>query len=89
MTARYRSMLSDAFVGPNVDQNRAQRMIQLVIGTAVLAELWHQDETRVFPGTSEALPLLVGMARWSAIDPRAETIAVEFLTDVLTQAVRN
>ena len=88
MAERYQSMLADAFAGRGVDQRRAQRMIQLVVSTAVLAELRRQDETRVFPGTYEALPLLVGMARWSATDPRAESIAVDFLTDVLAQAIR-
>lgn len=43
----------------------------------------HQGNDRLFPGMREALPLLDGMARWSAVEPSAPDTARIFLATVL------
>jgi hypothetical protein len=62
-------------------------MLDLLAGTAVLAELRREDGP-VYSGAVEALPLLAGMARWSALDPQAPVVAEAFLSEVLAQALR-
>jgi hypothetical protein len=69
------------------DPARIERMLDLLAGTAVLAEL-RRDDGPVYSGAVEALPLLAGMARWSALDPQATVVAEAFLSEVLAQALR-
>ncbi|HEV8637368.1 MAG TPA: glycoside hydrolase family 2 TIM barrel-domain containing protein [Chloroflexota bacterium] len=69
------------------DPRRIARMLDLLAGVAVLAELRRGDQP-VYGGAVEALPLLAGMARWSAVDPQAPVVAEAFLSEVLAQALR-
>lgn len=68
------------------DPARIDRMLDLLAGVAVLAEL-RREEQPVYGGAVEALPLLAGMARWSAVDPQAPLVAEAFLSEVLAQAL--
>jgi hypothetical protein len=87
--AHYRADLEGSAPGyENADPARIERMLDLLSGTAVLAGL-HRGERPVYSGAVEALPLLAGMARWSAADPRAQLVAEAFLGEVLAQAVRS
>ena len=71
----------------HADPRRVDRMLDLLADTAVLAEL-RRDDQPVYSGAVEALPLLAGMARWSAVDPQAPAVAEAFLSEVLAQALR-
>ena len=85
--AHYRSDLEQHAPGfEAADPARIERMLDLLSGTAVLAGL-RRAEQPVYSGAVEALPLLAGMARWSAADPRAQAVAEAFLSEVLAQAL--
>jgi hypothetical protein len=86
--AHYRADLESSAPGyESADPARIDRMLDLLSGTAVLAGL-RRAEQPVYSGAVEALPLLAGMARWSAADPRAQAVAEAFLSEVLAQALR-
>jgi hypothetical protein len=86
--AHYRADLESSAPGyEDADPARIDRMLDLLSGTAVLAGLRRGDQP-VYSGAVEALPLLAGMARWSAADPRAQAVAEAFLGEVLAQALR-
>lgn len=85
----YRADLAQNAPGfDKADPARVERMLDLLAGTAVLAGL-RRAEQPVYSGAVEALPLLAGMARWSASDPRAQVVAEAFLGEVLAQALRS
>lgn len=85
---RYRQDLAGAPGIGTVNRARVDRMVDLLVNTAVLAAM-QTEHGPIYPGAVEALPLLAGMARWAAVDPRAEPVAEAFLAEVLAQALRD
>jgi hypothetical protein len=60
-----------------------------MIGWARTLSLVRRDDERLFPGLHEALPLLDGMARWSAVEASADETARSFLASVLRRDLEN
>jgi hypothetical protein len=81
------SQTQEAAVGLNVggDDGRAEGAwsVAQLIGWARELSTVRLDDQRLFPGLHEALPLLDGMARWSAVEPSADETARSFLASVL------
>jgi hypothetical protein len=84
---RYTRELAAAPGAARADRRRMNRMLDLLVNTATLAALKRGDMP-LYPGALEALPLVSGMARWAAIDPGAEGVAEDFLTEVVAQALK-
>lgn len=85
--ARYGADLGQAPGAARADSRRMTRMLDILAYTSTLAA-FRQQGGPIYPGAVEALPLLAGMARWAAIDPKAEVVAEEFLGEVIAQALR-
>jgi hypothetical protein len=60
-----------------------------LIGWARALSSVRRDDARLFPGLHEALPLLDGMARWSAVEPSADDTARSFVASVLRRDLEN
>ena len=60
-----------------------------LIGWARALSAVRRDDGLLFPGLREALPLLDGMARWSAVEPSADETARSFLASVLRRDLEN
>jgi hypothetical protein len=85
--AHYGAELAAAPGYARADRRGMARMLDLLVSTTVLAS-FKRDDTLLYPGVSQALPLLAGMARWAALDPGAQVVAEDFLTEVVEQALR-
>ncbi|HEY3111097.1 MAG TPA: glycoside hydrolase family 2 TIM barrel-domain containing protein [Chloroflexota bacterium] len=84
---RYAAELAGAPGAALADRRRMARMLDLLVQVGLLAQL-RREGAPIYPGAVEALPLLSGMARWAAVDPGAEAVAEDFLTEVIAQALR-
>jgi hypothetical protein len=60
-----------------------------LIGWARALSTVRRDDERLFPGLHEALPLLDGMARWSAVESSADETARSFIAGVLRRDLEN
>jgi hypothetical protein len=87
LRGRYAAELAAAPGAARADPRRMARMLDLLVQTGVLAQL-RRGGAPIYPGAVEALPLLAGMARWATVDPGAEGVAEDFLTEVIAQALR-
>ncbi|HZQ99364.1 MAG TPA: glycoside hydrolase family 2 TIM barrel-domain containing protein [Chloroflexota bacterium] len=68
--------------------DRQREVTQLAALARQLADV-REGEQSLFPGMRESVPLLDGMARWSAVEPSAGDTARSFLATVLKRDLNN
>jgi Glycosyl hydrolases family 2, TIM barrel domain len=81
--AQTRAAAAQYGVGEQEGSAEGPWAVAQLIGWARALAAVRRDDERLFPGLHEALPLLDGMARWSAVEPSADETARSFLASVL------